>query len=128
MKSSPAGLSPAFVERQREALFALREELIRAIEVVTQETSALVETLVDEPMEAAEQADKRTLQENEEALITRNRQRLGEVERALKRIEQGTYGVSVASGAPIPKARLEAVPEAAFTLEEEAEREKRRAS
>lgn len=40
------------------------------------------------------------------------------VERALGRIEDGTYGVSEFSGKPIPKARLEAVPYATTLVDE----------
>ena len=43
---------------------------------------------------------------------------LAEVERALRRIEDGTYGVSEFSGKPIPKERLEAVPYAATLVDE----------
>ncbi len=43
--------------------------------------------------------------------------------RALKRVEDGTYGVSVESGEPIPDARLEAVPQAERTVEEQAARD-----
>jgi RNA polymerase-binding transcription factor len=35
---------------------------------------------------------------------------LAQIQRALVRIEDGTYGVSELSGKPIPKERLEAVP------------------
>ena len=40
------------------------------------------------------------------------------VERALRRIQDGTYGVSEVSGKPIPKERLEAVPYAATLVGE----------
>lgn len=43
---------------------------------------------------------------------------LVEVERALRRIEDGTYGVSEFSGKPIPRERLEAVPYAATLIDE----------
>ena len=42
------------------------------------------------------------------------------VERALRRIQDGTYGVSEVSGKPIPKERLEAVPYAATLVDEAA--------
>ena len=45
--------------------------------------------------------------------------RLEHVERALQKIEEGTYGLSDESGEPIPKGRLEAVPEAIRTVEEQ---------
>ncbi|MDQ3589770.1 MAG: TraR/DksA C4-type zinc finger protein [Actinomycetota bacterium] len=45
--------------------------------------------------------------------------RLENVERALQKMEEGTYGLSDESGEPIPKGRLEAVPEAVRTVEEQ---------
>ena len=47
-----------------------------------------------------------------------DRDTLAKIERALRRIESGTYGVSEFSGKPIPKARLEAVPYAATLVNE----------
>src|SRR6202011_6158631 len=47
-----------------------------------------------------------------------DRDTLAKIERALRRIEAGTYGVSEFSGKPIPKARLEAVPYAATLVNE----------
>jgi DnaK suppressor protein len=41
------------------------------------------------------------------------------VERAEARLEAGTYGLSIESGKPIPDGRLEAVPTAERTVEEE---------
>ena len=41
------------------------------------------------------------------------------VERAEARLAAGTYGLSVQSGKPIPDARLEALPTAERTVEEE---------
>jgi DnaK suppressor protein len=52
-----------------------------------------------------------------------NDRRIDEIERALQKIAEGTYGFSDASGDPIPKARLEATPEAIFTVEEQSRRE-----
>jgi len=43
---------------------------------------------------------------------------LARVQRALDRIDDGTYGVSEFSGKPIPKGRLEAVPYATTLVEE----------
>jgi RNA polymerase-binding transcription factor len=44
---------------------------------------------------------------------------LAAIERAEQRLEDGTYGVSVVSGKPIPDGRLEAIPWAERTVEEE---------
>jgi DnaK suppressor protein len=44
---------------------------------------------------------------------------LAAVRRAEERLSAGTYGLSIASGQPIPDERLEAVPTAENTVEEE---------
>jgi DnaK suppressor protein len=44
---------------------------------------------------------------------------LAAVERAEARLDAGTYGLSVESGQPIPDGRLEALPTAERTVEEE---------
>jgi RNA polymerase-binding transcription factor DksA len=45
---------------------------------------------------------------------------LAQVERALERIEQGTYGLSEISGKAIPTERLEALPYATTLVSEHA--------
>jgi DnaK suppressor protein len=47
------------------------------------------------------------------------REQLAAVERAEARLAAGTYGLSVESGKPIPDDRLEAVPTAELTADEE---------
>ena len=47
------------------------------------------------------------------------RRELDAVERAEKRIDAGTYGLSVLSGEPIPEERLEAYPTAERTVDEQ---------
>jgi len=51
---------------------------------------------------------------------------LNRIEGALKRIEEGTYGLSVTTGKPISKKRLVAVPYAELTVQEQEEEEKKR--
>jgi DnaK suppressor protein len=61
-------------------------------------------------------------QEFDATRATDLREQLGAVERAEARLAAGTYGLSVESGDPIPDGRLEAVPTAERTVEEEARR------
>ena len=49
------------------------------------------------------------------------RTRLEDIERAEKRLADGTYGLSVRSGQPIPDERLEVAPTAELTVEEASE-------
>jgi DnaK suppressor protein len=53
------------------------------------------------------------------ALATQLRSELEAVERAEERLKDGTYGFSIESGEPIPAGRLEAVPWAERTAEEQ---------
>ena len=46
------------------------------------------------------------------------RERLAAIERAEKRLADGTYGLSVRSGEPIPDERLEVMPTAELTVAE----------
>ena len=58
--------------------------------------------------------------ELDEGLADDLREELAAVERAEARLAAGTFGLSVESGQPIPDERLEAVPTAERTAEEEA--------
>jgi DnaK suppressor protein len=58
-------------------------------------------------------------QERDAGLAEQLREELAAVERAEERLMSGTYGLSVDSGQPIPDERLEAVPTAERTVEEE---------
>ena len=58
--------------------------------------------------------------ELDEGLSDDLRRQLQAVERAEERLAAGTYGLSVESGQPIPDERLEAIPTAERTAQEEA--------
>jgi len=58
--------------------------------------------------------------ELDEGLADDLREELAAVERAEARLTAGTYGLSIESGKPIPDERLEVVPTAERTVEEEA--------
>ena len=58
--------------------------------------------------------------ELEAGIAEQLREELDAIARAEERLGHGTYGLSIESGAPIPDARLELVPWAERTVEEEA--------
>jgi DnaK suppressor protein len=58
-------------------------------------------------------------EEVDDAVAAQLRAELEAVERAEKRLEDGTYGFSVESGEPIPAQRLDAIPWAERTPEEQ---------
>jgi DnaK suppressor protein len=57
--------------------------------------------------------------ERDEGLAERLQEELSAIERAEKRLADGTYGLSVDSGEPIPDPRLEAIPWAERTASEQ---------
>ena len=63
--------------------------------------------------------------ERDRSMIERLQNELGAIERAERRLADGTYGVSVESGEPIPDGRLEAVPWAERTAAEQARHDSR---
>ncbi|HSZ35988.1 MAG TPA: hypothetical protein VK773_02770 [Acidimicrobiales bacterium] len=68
----------------------------------------------------ADPAQPLTDEQGADAIAAGLRDRLAAIERAEARIDAGTYGRSVRSGAAIPDERLEADPAAELTVEEEA--------
>ncbi|MBE0540457.1 MAG: TraR/DksA C4-type zinc finger protein [Verrucomicrobia bacterium] len=58
------------------------------------------------------------------SLLSSDQDAVYEIEEALKRIERNTYGVCELTGKTIPKARLEAVPWARFTVQAQAQLER----
>jgi DnaK suppressor protein len=104
--------------RARELLAAERERIERALGRRGREEDG------EEP-DTADAADLGTdLFEDEldEGIADDLRRQLEGVERAEARLAAGTYGLSVQSGDPIPDARLEAVPTAELTVDEERRR------
>jgi DnaK suppressor protein len=65
-----------------------------------------------------EPAERLTAEEGDDAVAEGLRDRLAALQRAEQRLEAGTYGISVRSGAKVPDERLEADPAAELTAEE----------
>jgi DnaK suppressor protein len=118
-------LDAAFIEKQRASLMKLRAELSSAVRDEEAEEAAIKEENLG-PREYEDDAQKLAALEVDGALRVRDLERLGRVDRALKKIEEGTYGLSDMSGLPIPRERLEVVPESIYTLAEEEALEKKR--
>jgi DnaK suppressor protein len=94
------------------------------VEQLLSETEAAAQQDRDEanePGDLADPAERLTAEEGDDAVATGLQERLAALDRAEGRLMEGTYGYSIRSGLPIPKARLEADPAAELTLEEEEE-------
>lgn len=123
MSEQQGELSEAFIAQQRERLLALRRKLLGGQESTIADERSAQEQHRDEAEEFEDEAQGMAQNEINQALHDVNDQRIGDIGRALRKIDEGTYGLSDASGLPIPKARLEVTPEAIFTVEEQTRRE-----
>jgi len=101
-----------------------RELLTRERRRIEQELSSLRTDRGDGELSSVDQhtADSGTELfevERDRSMIERLQSELEAVERAERRLEEGSYGLSVESGEPIPDGRLEAVPWAERTAQEQ---------
>lgn len=117
------GFDNAFVRQQGQRLEKLRHDLTTATQAEEFEETQLQEQSRNAAQEFEDDAQKLTQLEIDGELVSRNLQRLETVERALRKIDDGTYGLSDESGEPIPRERLEAMPDAIYTLAEQEARE-----
>lgn len=121
--SKQQSADPAFLAQQRKRLVTMRNELVERASAEAASRRAAKSDEAKEPEDDAQDMAQNELDINLDVVEDR---RLRAIERALEKIDEGTYGLSDASGDPIPKARLEAMPEALLTIQEEEARERAR--
>jgi DnaK suppressor protein len=117
---SSAGLTAAQVSKLRTRLLAERARLqqSQAVLIPVREPAERAGDAMDEAEESLEQHDAI-------GRSAHDRSHLADVERALLKMDAGTYGVSELSGELIGYARLEAVPWARLTAAEQEQAERR---
>src|SRR5262245_21062313 len=101
-------------DRARELLAAERERIERELSRLERDNGAPE----DEDLDSGDQATDLYQDERDQSRGDELREQLEAVERAEQRLADGTYGLSVASGVPIPDERLEAKPTAELTVDE----------
>jgi DnaK suppressor protein len=103
--------------RARELLSSHRQRIERSLaDLARTDDDSELSNLDQHP---ADQATELYEDELDEGLADRLRAELEAVERAELRLEEGRYGLSIESGEPIPDARLEAIPWAERTAQEQ---------
>jgi RNA polymerase-binding protein DksA len=113
-----AGLSTKELEHFRELLLAKRRELVG--DMYSMEREALQrsgENLSNLPIHMADMGTDNYEQEFTLGLMEKDRQLLREINTALIKIQNGTYGICEGTGKPISKARLEVQPWAKYSIE-----------
>ena len=120
MPVRPHWLTQAFIERQKARLLALRSQLLGLEASLVRDVQAFNEERGDEAQEYEDRAQDAARDEVRQAVHDVDEHRVHAIERALKKIEQGTHGFSDASGQRTPQGRLQATPEADLTVDEAA--------
>jgi DnaK suppressor protein len=117
----------AFTKGQKMKLLQLRDAMVDSMAGVAQDTLRSRAEGSEASAFGMHQADAGSDAYDRDfalSLLSQEQDALYEIDQALKRIELGTYGVCEMSGKPIPRARLEAIPFARFTVECQSQLEK----
>ena len=97
------------IEKAQNELNILKQSLNRSAESGTGDTTTTSKVLED----GAETMEKESLNQ----LAVRQQKFIGQLENALVRIKNGTYGICKVTGTLIPKERLLAVPHTMMSIE-----------
>ena len=116
-----------FIRQQKQKLLELRDAMVDSMAGVAQGTLRSRAEGSEASAFGMHQADAGSDAYDRDfalSLLSQEQDALYEIDQALKRIELGTYGKCEMSGKPIPRARLEAIPFARFTVECQSQLEK----
>jgi RNA polymerase-binding transcription factor DksA len=116
-----------FTRQQKDKLLQLRDAMVDSMAGVAQDTLRSRAEGSEASAFGMHQADAGSDAYDRDfalSLLSQEQDALYEIDQALKRIELGTYGVCEMSGKNIPRARLEAIPFARFTVECQSQLEK----
>lgn len=117
-KRTKTPLTKAKLDRYRALLLAKRAELFGDLE--SMENEALRSGsggLSNTPQHLAEQGSESYDQSLSLNLAAQDRRVIREIDEALKRIDDGTYGLCELTNQPIPEERLDEIPWARYTIE-----------
>lgn len=118
-RKNQAGLNTRELEMYRSLLLAKRRELVGDMSSMEHEAlrSTTGSNLSNLPIHMADMGTDNYEQEFTLGLVEKDRQLLREINTALAKIQDGTYGLCEGTGKPISKARLEAQPWAKYSIE-----------
>ena len=116
-------LDEKFIEQQKGKLLDRKAELERMQREAQEVSRERSQEYQDTQPDSGDESQYLFEREVDATLGQQFGQELKDVNRALEKIEEGTYGLSDRSGEPIAKGRLEAIPEALYTIEEQQRRE-----
>ena len=114
-----AGITPRELEGFRDAILAKRREIVGDMSSMEREAlrSSSGTNLSNLPIHMADMGTDNYEQEFTLGLMEKDRKLLRDLNDALAKIQNGTYGICEGTGKPISRARLEAQPWARFSIE-----------
>jgi RNA polymerase-binding protein DksA len=118
-RKNQAGMNTRELEHFRELLLAKRRELVGDMSSMEREAlrSTQGSNLSNLPLHMADMGTDNYEQEFTLGLVEKERGLLREINQALAKIQDGTFGLCEGTGKPISKARLEAQPWAKYSIE-----------
>jgi DnaK suppressor protein len=111
--------SASFLAKQRQLILEIRDQILDSLNGVAKDTLRSRAEGSEASAFGMHQADAGSDAYERDfalSLFTQEQDHLYEIDEALKRIENGTYGICELSGESIPTARLEAQPFARYTV------------
>ncbi len=125
VQKNRAGLSQREIEYFRNLLLEKRRELLGDVSSMEREALRSGSTnLSNLPLHMADTGTDAYEQEFTLGLVEKDRQLLREIQGALAKLQDGSYGVCEGTGKPISKPRLEAKPWAKYSIEHARQLEK----
>jgi DnaK suppressor protein len=124
-KQIKAYLSQAEIEHFETLLLEKRRELLGNVKSMEDETLKRDRTdLSNLPLHMGDMGTDTYETDNALSLVDGERRILDEIDQALGRISDGTYGICLGSGKPISKPRLQAIPWTKYSIEYATQMEK----
>jgi len=116
-RKNKTNLTSAEIEKFKVLLLAKRSEILNNVTHMENETLRKQRSdLSNMPIHMADAGSDTFELENTLGLMDSERKLLQEIDNALERIENGTYGICEGGAEPIPKARLKAIPWARYCV------------
>lgn len=117
LKKLKSGLTKKRVAEYFKLLLEKRAEIYGDYSAMEKARSLSAGELSNMPLHMADVGSDNFDQEFTLGLMQSERRTLADIENALERCQQGSYGICFKTGRPIPRARLDAKPEAKYSIE-----------
>jgi len=116
-KTNKTYLAPAEIKKFKMILLAKRTEILSNVTCMEDETLRKPKTdSSNMPIHMADAGTDNYEMENTLGLMDSERKLIEQIDDALERIQDGTYGICEGSGEPIPVERLQAIPWARYCV------------